>query len=201
MVIGGGLLGLEAANGLKLRGMNVTVVHLMPWLMERQLDRTAAQLLQQSLEAKGLEFRLEAQDRRRWSARTTAASRRCEFAGGETLPADLVVMAVGIRPERRARASRAGLHCDRGIVVNDTLQTVRSAHLRGRRMRRASRHRPTGSVAPLFEMAKVVRQPPRAARHRPLRRLADVDQAQGDRHRPLLGRRLHRRRRDARRSC
>ena len=60
MVIGGGLLGLEAANGLKLRGMDVTVVHLMPWLMERQLDRTAAQMLQQSLEAKGLRFRLEA---------------------------------------------------------------------------------------------------------------------------------------------
>ena len=59
-MIGGGLLGLEAANGLKLRGMDVTVVHLMPWLMERQLDRTAADLLQQSLEAKGLAFRLEA---------------------------------------------------------------------------------------------------------------------------------------------
>src|SRR5437762_2785006 len=60
VVIGGGLLGLEAANGLKLRGMDVTVVHLMRWLMERQLDRAAAQLLQKSLEAKGLAFRLEA---------------------------------------------------------------------------------------------------------------------------------------------
>ena len=54
VVIGGGLLGLEAANGLKLRGMDVTVVHLMPWLMERQLDRTAADMLQKTLEAKGL---------------------------------------------------------------------------------------------------------------------------------------------------
>src|SRR5215207_4155573 len=53
VVIGGGLLGLEAANGLKARGMDVTVVHLMPWLMERQLDRTASELLQQTLEAKG----------------------------------------------------------------------------------------------------------------------------------------------------
>src|SRR3954470_22926922 len=61
VVIGGGLLGLEAANGLKLRGMNVTVVHLMEWLMERQLDRTAAGMLQQSLEAKGLSFRLKTQ--------------------------------------------------------------------------------------------------------------------------------------------
>src|SRR3990167_7409583 len=61
VVIGGGLLGLEAANGLKLRGMDVTVVHLMPWLMERQLDKTAAQMLQASLEAKGLKFKLEKQ--------------------------------------------------------------------------------------------------------------------------------------------
>ncbi|HEX3171797.1 MAG TPA: FAD-dependent oxidoreductase, partial [Burkholderiales bacterium] len=61
VVIGGGLLGLEAANGLKLRGMNVTVVHLMEWLMERQLDRTAAGMLQQSLEAKGLNFMLKTQ--------------------------------------------------------------------------------------------------------------------------------------------
>ena len=64
VVIGGGLLGLEAANGLKLRGMNVTVVHLMDWLMERQLDRTAADMLQQSLEAKGLQFLLEHADHR-----------------------------------------------------------------------------------------------------------------------------------------
>src|SRR5687768_14835449 len=61
VVIGGGLLGLEAANGLKARGMEVTVVHLMPWLMERQLDRTAARLLQKTLEEKGLQFRLQAQ--------------------------------------------------------------------------------------------------------------------------------------------
>src|SRR5258708_20978959 len=61
VVIGGGLLGLEAANGLKLRGMNVTVVHLMPWLMERQLDKAAARLLQKTLEDKGLQLRLEAQ--------------------------------------------------------------------------------------------------------------------------------------------
>src|SRR5882724_10416555 len=56
VVIGGGLLGLEAANGLKLRGMDVTVVHLMPWLMERQLDKTAADMLRKSLERKGLRF-------------------------------------------------------------------------------------------------------------------------------------------------
>src|SRR5690606_17501729 len=63
VVIGAGLLGLEAANGLALRGMQVTVVHLMPWIMERQLDRPAARMLQRSLEAKGLEFLLERQTR------------------------------------------------------------------------------------------------------------------------------------------
>jgi nitrite reductase (NADH) large subunit len=61
VVIGGGLLGLEAANGLKLRGMDVTVVHLMPWLMERQLDKAAADMLKTSLEARGLKFLLEKQ--------------------------------------------------------------------------------------------------------------------------------------------
>ena len=61
VVIGGGLLGLEAANGLKLRGMDVTVVHIMPWLMERQLDKTASQMLQKSLEKKGLKFLLQKQ--------------------------------------------------------------------------------------------------------------------------------------------
>jgi nitrite reductase (NADH) large subunit len=64
VVIGAGLLGLEAANGLALRGMNVTVVHLMPWIMERQLDPVAAGLLQRSLEAKGLKFLLERQTER-----------------------------------------------------------------------------------------------------------------------------------------
>ena len=76
VVIGGGLLGLEAANGLKARGMDVTVVHLMPWLMERQLDRTAAQMLQQSLEAKGLAFRLEAKTERLVAGEIAAASPR-----------------------------------------------------------------------------------------------------------------------------
>ena len=61
VVIGGGLLGLEAANGLMLRGMDVTVVHVMPWLMERQLDDVAGKLLQKSLEDRGLKFLIGAQ--------------------------------------------------------------------------------------------------------------------------------------------
>ena len=81
VVIGGGLLGLEAANGLKARGMDVTVVHLMPWLMERQLDRTAANLLQKSLEAKGLAFRLEAKTQRLIAGESGRVA-AVELAGG-----------------------------------------------------------------------------------------------------------------------
>jgi len=152
VVIGGGLLGLEAANGLKRRGMNVTVVHLMPWLMERQLDRTAAGLLRGSLEAKGLAFRLEAKTE---ALVAGDAGRVCgvRLAGGETLPADLVVMAVGIRPNVDL-AKAAGLHCDRGIVVNDTLQTFDPRiYAIGECV--AHRGQVYGLVAPLFEMAKV----------------------------------------------
>ena len=120
VVIGGGLLGLEAANGLKLRGMDVTVVHLMPWLMERQLDRTAARMLQRSLEQKGLKFLLEKQTAEITGSEGRVSSLR--FKDGEEIPADLVVMAVGIRPNIEL-AKSAGLHCDRGIVVSDTMQT------------------------------------------------------------------------------
>ena len=171
VVIGGGLLGLEAANGLKLRGMDVTVVHVMPWLMERQLDRTAAGLLQQSLEAKGLKFLLEKQTAeliagesgrvcaiRLKPALSPSASSgqapRSEVEGdGETLPADLVVMAVGIRPNT-GLAEAAGLHCNRGVVVNDTLQTYDPRiYAVGECV--AHRGIAYGLVAPLFEQAKV----------------------------------------------
>jgi len=114
--MGGGLLGLEAANGLKLRGMDVTVVHVMPWLMERQLDRMAADLLQKSLEAKRLAFRLEAKTKALLPGSDDLARPRVagvHLASGEILPADLVVMAGGIRPNVEL-AKAAGLHCDRG---------------------------------------------------------------------------------------
>jgi nitrite reductase (NADH) large subunit len=152
VVIGGGLLGLEAANGLKLRGMEVTVVHIMPWLMERQLDRTAAVMLQKSLEAKGLNFALEKQTAElvRGESGRVAAIR---FKDGETLPADLVVMAVGIRPNT-ALAESAGIRVDRGIVVNDTMQTFDpKVYAVGECV--AHRGIAYGLVAPLFEMAKV----------------------------------------------
>jgi nitrite reductase (NADH) large subunit len=158
VVIGGGLLGLEAANGLKVRGMNVTVIHLAEWLMERQLDRTASDLLQKSLEERGLSFKLKTQTSELIAAPAAQGERVCAVrvaAGGreETLPADLVVMAVGIRPNT-ALAESAGLHCERGIVVSDTLQTFDP---RIYAIGECVNHRGIayGLVAPLFEMAKV----------------------------------------------
>ncbi len=152
VVIGAGLLGLEAAHGLLLRGMEVTVVHLMPWIMERQLDRVAAGMLQRSLEAKGLAFLLE----RRTSAILPDASGRVgavRFESGETIPAELVVMAAGIQPNAELARS-AGLHCNRGVVVDDTMQTFDP---RIYAVGECAEHRGTayGIVAPLFEQAKV----------------------------------------------
>jgi nitrite reductase (NADH) large subunit len=153
VVIGGGLLGLEAANGLAQRGMRVTVVHLMPWLMERQLDETAAGLLQQSLQARGIAFRMKTQTEALIpgpDGRVLAA----RFKGGEEIPADLVVMAAGIRPNT-ALAQSAGLHCERGVVVSDTLQTVTDPRIYAVGECAAHRGIAYGLVAPLFEQAKV----------------------------------------------
>ena len=122
VVIGGGLLGLEAANGLMKRGMDVSVVHIGPWLMERQLDEPAARLLQKSLEEKGMRFLLQRQTQE-LVAGPDGHVAAIRFKDGSEAPADLVVMAVGIRPNS-ALAESAGLHCNRGIVVSDTLQTV-----------------------------------------------------------------------------
>ena len=155
VVIGGGLLGLEAANGLKQRGMQVTVVHNSGWLMERQLDETASRLLQKSLEDRGLRFRLSAQTQALLpSASDTARVGAVQFSDGTELPADLVVMAVGIRPNT-ALAESAGLHCARGIVVNDTLQTVTDPRIYAVGECAAHRGVAYGLVAPLFEQGKV----------------------------------------------
>ena len=153
VVIGGGLLGLEAANGLALRGMNVTVVHLAPWLMERQLDKIAADLLQSSLEEKGLRFLLSTSTEA--ILPNTASDRvgSIRFKGGLEIQADLVVMAAGIKPNT-ALAESAGLYCNRGIVVNDTMQTFDP---RVYAVGECASHRGIayGLVAPLFEQAKV----------------------------------------------
>ncbi len=154
VVIGGGLLGLEAANGLMLRGMQVTVVHVAPWLMERQLDETAGRMLQKSLEERGLKFLIGAQTQElvgNDAGRVTTV----RFKDGTEVPADLVVMAVGIRPNTQLAESMR-LHCERGIVVNDTLQTVTDARIYAVGECAAHRGIAYGLVAPLFEQAKVV---------------------------------------------
>lgn len=150
VVIGGGLLGLEAANGLLKRGMDVTVVHLMPTLMERQLDAAAGTLLKLSLEQRGLNFKMPAQTQKILGVdRVTGIA----FADDTSLEADLVVMAVGIKPNVDL-AKRAGLHCERGIVVSDTMQTFDG---RIYAVGECVQHRSAtyGLVAPLFDQAKV----------------------------------------------
>jgi nitrite reductase (NADH) large subunit len=153
VVIGGGLLGLEAANGLKQRGMNVTVVHLMPWLMERQLDETAGKLLQQSLQARGIEFLMQAQTAALLPGESGRVG-RVQFKDGSEVAADLVVMAAGIRPNT-ALAQASGLLVQRGIVVNDTLQTVTDPRIYAVGECAAHRGVAYGLVAPLFEQGKV----------------------------------------------
>ncbi|MDO8279025.1 MAG: nitrite reductase large subunit NirB, partial [Burkholderiaceae bacterium] len=153
VVIGGGLLGLEAANGLLRRGMDVTVVHVAPWLMERQLDDTAGRLLQKSLEERGLKFLIGAQTQELIGGadgRVTAI----RFKDGSEVPTDLVVMAVGIRPNTEL-AERMRLHVNRGIVVTDTMQTVTDARIYSVGECAAHRGIAYGLVAPLFEQAKV----------------------------------------------
>jgi len=161
VVIGGGLLGLEAANGLAKRGMHVTVVHIMPWLMERQLDDVAGKLLQKSLEERGLKFLIGAQTESLLghdSGPDAGRVRAVRFLDGTEVPADLVVMAAGIRPNTDL-ALKIGLHCANegrgGIVVTDTLQTVTDPRIYAVGECAAHRGIAYGLVAPLFEQGKV----------------------------------------------
>ena len=150
VVIGGGLLGLECAWGLRRRGMDVTVIHLMDRLMERQLDAAAAALLQQHLERGGLRVLLSAQtDALLGSDRVTAV----RLKDGREIAADLVVMAAGIVPNLEL-AKAAGLACERGVLVNDTLQTFDP---RIYAVGECVQHRKAiyGLVAPLYEQARV----------------------------------------------
>jgi nitrite reductase (NADH) large subunit len=157
IVIGGGLLGLEAANGLMKRGMQVTVVHVMPWLMERQLDEVAGKLLQKSLEDRGMKFLIGAQTQALVGDADDGKAGRVKsirFKDGLEVPTDLVVMAVGIRPNT-ALAESMRLHVNRGIVVTDTMQTVTDARIYSVGECAAHRGIAYGLVAPLFEQAKV----------------------------------------------
>ncbi len=151
VVIGGGLLGLECANGLARQGMEVTLVHLMDWLMERQLDPVAAGLLQACLEMRGLRFKLKAQtDSILGEERVTGV----RFKDGSEVEADLVVMAAGIVPDV-ALAKAAGLACERGLVVDDALRSS-DPHIFA--VGECAQHRKIcyGLVAPLWEQAKVI---------------------------------------------
>ncbi|WP_026439836.1 nitrite reductase large subunit NirB [Acidocella facilis] len=153
VVIGGGLLGLEAAHGLNLRGMKVAIVHLMPTLMERQLDASAAHLLEQKLSQRGMRIFT--------SANTEAFDGEGEdgpvsavlLKDGTRIEADLVVMAVGIRPN--AGLGRAvGLACDRGIKVDASLRTSdENIFAIGECVEFDKQC--FGLVAPIWEMAKI----------------------------------------------
>jgi len=150
VVIGGGLLGLEAANGLMLQGMHVTVVHIMDTLMERQLDTQAGAMLQKSLEERGLNFLMSAETQ---EIVGTDKVKGVRFKDGMEIAADIVVMAVGIKPNIEL-AKTSGIHCERGVVVNDTMQTFDP---RVYAVGECVQHRNLtyGLVAPLFEQAKV----------------------------------------------
>jgi nitrite reductase (NADH) large subunit len=151
VVIGGGLLGIEAAYGLARAGARVTLVHLMDRLMERQLDDQAAGFLKRDVERLGIEVLLEAETR---AIHGNAKAEAVELADGRVLPADMVVMATGIRPNGDL-ARAAGLTVNRGIVVDDGLATSDpDIHAIGE----CAEHRGLvyGLVEPAYEQARVL---------------------------------------------
>lgn len=151
VVIGGGLLGLEAAAGMAARGADVTVVHIMGHLMERQLDPEAAGLLRHSLEAKGITIRLEANSKEILGE--DGRVRALALEDGTELPCDLLVMAAGIRPAT-ALGQEAGLKAGRGIEVDDQMRSSDPDILA---VGECVEHRGAlfGLVAPLYDQAKV----------------------------------------------
>ncbi|SMH51724.1 nitrite reductase large subunit NirB [Mesorhizobium australicum] len=150
VVIGGGLLGLEAAAGLKARGMEVTLIHVMPTLMERQLDPAAGYLLQKAIEARGIEVLTKANTK---AIIGDAKVEGVELADGTFIPASLVVMAVGIRPNV-ALAKEAGLEVNRGIVTDARMATSDPDILSIGECAEVGGH-VYGLVAPLYQMARV----------------------------------------------
>jgi nitrite reductase (NADH) large subunit len=151
VVIGGGLLGLEAAYGLAKAGASVTLLHLMDRLMERQLDAHAAAMLKNAVESRGVEVILKAETARIDGARKAEA---VTLSDGRRIEADLVVVAVGIRPNT-ALARSAGVSINRGIVVDDNLQTsLPGIHAIGE----CAEHRGQcyGLVEPAYEQARVL---------------------------------------------
>jgi nitrite reductase (NADH) large subunit len=152
VVIGGGLLGLEAAHGLSLRGMKVTVIHLMPTLMERQLDEAAGWLLKEELERRGQVILTGADTAE--IVGTDGHVSGVKLKDGREIPADIVVMAVGIRPAT-ALAKFAGLEVERGILVDDHMVTSDPAIMA---VGECVQHRGAcyGLVAPLWDMCRAL---------------------------------------------
>ncbi|MGQ0674313.1 MAG: NAD(P)/FAD-dependent oxidoreductase [Hyphomicrobium sp.] len=151
VVIGGGLLGLEAAYGLAKAGAKVTIVHLMDRLMDRQLDARGAAMLKRELEARGIEVLLDVESSAIQGRRKATGLR---LKSGKVIDAQLVVMAVGIRPNAKL-ARGAGIACERGIVVDDRMQTsVPGIHALGE----CAEHRGVcyGLVEPSYEQARVL---------------------------------------------
>jgi nitrite reductase (NADH) large subunit len=179
VVIGGGLLGLEAAHGLALRGMQVTVLHLMPTLMERQLDEAAGWLLKSELERRGQTILTGADTAEIVGMKKVEAVR---LKDGTRIPADIVVMAVGIRPSTRL-AKEPGLAVGRGIQVDDHMVTSDPMCLRSAN---ASSIGPVyGLVAPLWDMCRSLADG--THRHEEsLYRLRHLHQAQGFGDRPVF---------------
>lgn len=154
VVIGGGLLGLEAAAGMAARGVDVTVVHIMGHLMERQLDEAAGYLLRKSLEAKGITIKLQANSKEVLG--DDGKVRALLLDDGTELPCDLLVMAVGIRPNT-ALAQDAGLAVGKGIHVDDQMRTSDADIFA---VGECVEHDGAifGLVAPLYDQAKVLAQ-------------------------------------------
>lgn len=150
VVIGGGLLGLEAAAGLRERGMDVTVVHLMDTLMERQLDPSAGYLLQKELESRDIAVKTGANTKRIIGDKKVTG---LELENGEVIDCSLVVMAVGIRPNV-ALAQDAELEVERGIVVDSAMRTSDPDILALGECAQVD-GQVYGLVAPLYDMAQV----------------------------------------------
>lgn len=151
VVIGGGLLGLEAAKGLHDIGMEVTVVHLMDRLMEKQLDNMAAGFLREDMERIGVKVLLQKETVEITGGKKAESIR---FKGGDFIGADIVVLSIGIKPNATL-ARESGLYCERGVVVSDTMQTYDpSVYAVGE----CVQHRGAtfGLVGPIFEQARVV---------------------------------------------
>ena len=151
IVIGGGLLGLEAANGLMIQGMNVSVVHRNNTLMSQQLDQQAADLMREELEQKGMHFLMNHHTEALLG--NNGRVEKIRFKDSSEVAADLVIMAIGVRPNI-ALAQASEIQCDRGILVDDSLQTLTPAiYAVGECVQH--RKKTFGLVAPLFEQAKV----------------------------------------------